>query len=288
MEVDHNETFPVARLLLPKRLRAPVGAIYHVLRTAGDIAEGGGETPAARRARMADFRAGLDAVAAGRKASVHPLLFERLARVVAKRGLPLGPFYDLVSAFEQDIVTTRYDNRADLLDYCRRSANPVGHLLLHLIDAATPENLADSDAICTALRLISLWQDVAVDWEKGRLYLPLADVARFAVTEAQISRGVCGAPWRALMAHEVARARALMVRGAPLARRLPGRFGLELCSVVQGGLRVLELIERADYDVFRHRPALGAFDWCVVAVRTVRMRLFGLVGVNTLSFEGHA
>jgi squalene synthase HpnC len=288
VEVDHNETFRVAGVLLPKALRKPVRVIYQVVRTAADIADGDEGTPAARRTRIADLRAGLDAVAAGREAFVHPLLFKRLAGVVARCGLPLEPFYDLMSAFDQDIFTTRYENRAQLLDYCRRSANPVGHLLLHLIGAATPQNVADSDAICTSLQWVNLLRDIALDWDKGHFYLPLADVARFGVTDAHVAQGICDPAWRALIAHEVAYARAMMVRGAPLARRLPGRFGLELCSVVQGALRVLERIEEADYDVFRQRPVLGVLDWFIIAARTAGMRLFGRIGVNTLSIEGRA
>ncbi|WJF91856.1 squalene synthase HpnC [Paraburkholderia bonniea] len=278
MEVDHYENFPVASILLPKALRAPVGVIYHVARTADDIADEGDWSPAERHARLADFRAGLDAVAAGRAAPVHAHLFGKLAGVVAQYQLPLTPFYDLVSAFDQDIDTTRYAEWPALLDYCSRSANPVGHLMLHLFDAATPANLADSDAICTALQLINFWQDVAIDWNKGRVYLPQTDLARFGVTEAQIEARRVDDAWRALMAHEVAEARALLVRGAPLALRLPGRFGLELCSVVQGGLRILERIEKADYDVFRRRPVLGGFDWCVIAVRTLAMRVSRRMG----------
>jgi squalene synthase HpnC len=288
LEADPYENLPVARLLVPKALREPVGVIYRVVRTAGAIADEEAGLPAERRARVADFRAALDALAAGRRAAVHPSLFEQLADVVARCGLPLEPFYDLVSALDEDIDTTRYDTRAQLLDYCRRSANPVGRLLLHLIGAATPENLADSDSICTSLQWINLLRDVALDWEKGHLYLPLADLARFRVTEAQIARGLCDPAWRALVAHEAAYARTLMVRGAPLARRLPGRFGLELCSVVQGGLRMLERLEASGYDVFRERPALGPLDWCIVAARTAGMRLFGRVGASAFSLEGHA
>jgi len=288
MEVDPYENDPVARFLLPKALRAPAGVIYHFVRTAAEIANDGSGSPAGRRARLADFRAGLDAAANGRPAAVHPLLFEKVAVVSVQHGLPLAPFYDLVASFEQDLDTTRYGNRAVLAEYCNRSANAIGHLLLHLIGAATPANLADSDAICTSLQLINLLQDVPIDWKNGHLYLPLADLGRFGVTESQIARGTCDDAWRALMAHEIAYARSLMVRGAPLARRLPGRFGLELCSVVQGGLRILERIEQADYDVFRHRPVLETLDWCIIAARTAKMRLFGSVGVSALSFEGHA
>ncbi|WP_028218225.1 squalene synthase HpnC [Paraburkholderia oxyphila] len=287
MEPDQYDDFPVARILLPKALRAPVGVIYHVARTLDDIADEGDWSAEERHLRLADFRAGLDAVAQGRLAPVHPALFAELAKVMVQCRLPLEPFYDLVSAFDQDIDATRYADRFELLDFCRRSANPIGHLMLHLIDEATPENLADSDAICTALQLITFLQDVPADWKRGRIYLPQADRERMKVSEAQIAAGRVDGAWRALMEHEVARARALMVSGAPLALRVPGRFGLELCSVVHGGLRMLEVIERADYDVFRARPRLAAADWAVVLMRTAAMWLSRRVGARMPSIESN-
>jgi squalene synthase HpnC len=192
--------------------------------------------------------------------------------VVAQYRLPLPLLRDLLSAFSQDVVTARYPDFATLLDYCRRSANPVGRLVLALYGATGESNLRDSDAICSALQLINFWQDVGIDIGKGRIYLPLEDLARFGVSEADIESAKAGQPWRALMAFEVGRARALILDGAPLALRLPGRVGWELRLVVQGGLRILELIEDADYDVFRRRPALGPRDWLVVGWRALRMR----------------
>jgi squalene synthase HpnC len=288
MDVDQYENFPVPSVLLPKALRAPVDIIYQVVRTAADIADEGDWSAAERHARLADFRAGLDAVAQRRAAPVHPLLFGKLAGVVAQYRLPLAPFYDLLDACAQDIDTSRYADRAALLGYCRHSANPLGHLMLHLVSAATPENLTDADAICTASQLISFWLDVAADWKKNRVYLPLADLRRFGVTEAHIANGVVDDAWRALMAHEVSFVRDMLVRGAPLALRIPGRLGIELCGAVHGGLRFLERIEKAGYDVFRQRPVLNTFDWCVVAVRTVVMRLSRRVGVEARSIEGKA
>lgn len=140
MDVDPLEDFPVARFWVPKRLRAPVGVIYRVARTADNIAGESSFAPAERHLRLADFRAGLDAVAQDYPAQVHPVLFETLARTVKAYALPLWPFYDLVSAFDQDIDTDRYDDWPDLMDYCRRSSNPVGRLMLHLLDASTPQN----------------------------------------------------------------------------------------------------------------------------------------------------
>lgn len=288
MDADHYEDFPIASGFLPKALRAPIRVIYQVSRTAADIAEDGERSAAERHARLADFRSGLDAVANGHLAPVHPLLFGKLAGVAAQYKLPLAPFYDLVAALDQDIDTTRYADRSVLLDYCRRSAHPVGQLLLHLFEAATPANLADSDAICTALHLTNFWQDIAADWKRGRVYLPLTSLARFHVTEAHIGEGIVDEAWRALMAHEVAHCREMLVRGAPLALRLPGRAGLVLCGIVHGGLRILERIEGAGYDVFRRRPTLDVLDWCVVGARALVMWLSRRVGVRVTSIEGNA
>jgi squalene synthase HpnC len=285
MEVDHYEDFPVASILLPKELRAPIDVIYQVARTADDIADEGVFDPAERHLRLADFRAGLDAIAEGGPAPVHPMLFEKLAGTVAQYGLPLGPFYDLVSAFDQDIDTTRYADWPSLMDYCRRSANPIGRLMLHLLDAGTPENLTDSDALCTALQLINFWQDVGIDWKISRIYLPTCDLKQFGVTERHLREQICDDAWRALMRHELDHARTMLVAGAPLAVRLPGRFGLELCGVVHGALRILEKIEQADYDVFRKRPVLNAFDWALIGVRALTMRLLGRLGAPLRSVE---
>jgi squalene synthase HpnC len=197
MEADQYENFPIAGAFLPKALRAPVGVIYQVARTAADIVEEGDWSAAERHARLADFHAGLDAVASGYLAPVHPLLFGKLAGVVAQYKLPLAPLYDLVAALHQEIDTTRFADRSVLLAYCGRSAHPVGQLLLHLFGAASPANLADSDTICTALHLINFWQDIAIDWKKGRVYLPQSDLARFKVREASIADGVVDDAWRA-------------------------------------------------------------------------------------------
>jgi phytoene synthase len=272
MPVDHYENFPVASLLLPARLREPVEAIYAFARSADDIADEGDAAPAERLARLDAYRGELDAIARGeppRDAALAPL-FARLARAVRQHGLPLEPLYDLIDAFAQDVVRTRYGDFAELGDYCRRSANPVGRLLLHLYAAATPDNLRRSDDICTSLQLINFWQDVAIDWDKQRVYLPLDELARFGVAEAHIAEARCDDAWRALMAFQVGRARDMMLRGAPLARCLPGRIGWELRLVVLGGLRILERIEHAGYDVFRHRPRLCRRDWMRLAWRALR------------------
>jgi squalene synthase HpnC len=259
MSIDHYENFPVASLLLPAHLRPAVTTIYAFARSADDFADEGDLTNGERLAALTAYETALDRIEQ-QQAAQSPL-FEALTVIVRDYRLPLQPFRDLLSAFKQDVVTTRYASFTTLLDYCRRSANPVGTLMLHLYGAANAENLRDSDAICSALQLINFWQDVAVDWKKFRIYLPLEDLERFCVTEEQIAKADSNVQWRHLMQFEVARARSLMMSGAPLAKRLPGRIGWELRLVVQGGLRILELIEAVDYDVFRHRPVLKKSDW---------------------------
>jgi squalene synthase HpnC len=269
MAVDHYENFPVASILLPRRLRPAVEAIYAFARSADDIADEGDAGPAERLAALSAYDAALDAIAAGTPPP--DPLFARLAAVVAAYRLDLQPLRNLLSAFRQDVTTVRYADVAALLDYCRRSADPVGRLMLALYGVADPLSLRQSDAVCSALQLIKFWQDVAIDIDKGRIYLPLDDLQRFGVSEDDIRAGRRSAAWTALMRFEVERARALMLEGAPLATRLPGRVGWELRMVVQGGLRILEAIERVDYDVFARRPRLGRLDWLAIGWRACKM-----------------
>ncbi len=259
---DHYENFPVASLLLPVPLRLAVAAIYGFARSADDFADEGDLAPAERLRLLAAYQAELDRIERGEPTG-HPV-FLRLRPHIAAHALPLQPFRDLLDAFAQDVVKDRYASFAELLDYCRRSADPVGRLLLQLFGAATPENLRRSDAICSALQLINHWQDVGIDLGKGhngRIYLPQDDMKRFNVTEDQLKCRLINADFRALMRVQVMRARALMLEGAPLGRALPGRIGMEIRAIVAGGLRILAKIEAVDYDVFNRRPVLGALDW---------------------------
>lgn len=270
MSVDHYENFPVASILLPARLRPAVEVIYAYARSADDLADEGDASAEERLAALSAYEDGLNQIAAAQLPAT--ALFRDLASVITEYQLPLQPLRDLLSAFKQDVVTTRYADFDSLLDYCRRSANPVGTLMLHLYDAASTQNLRDSDAICSALQLINFWQDVAIDMQKERIYLPLDDLQRFSVSEEQIAAQVLDDAWRKLMQFEVSRARHMLLSGAPLALRLTGRIGWELRLVVQGGLRILERIERVDFDVFHHRPKLGKIDWLVLVWRAMRMK----------------
>ena len=269
MAVNHYENFPVASILLPRRLVPAVEAIYAFARSADDIADEGIATPRQRLDALEAYERQLDLIGAG-KPSSDPI-FTRLGAVVKQYHLQLAPMRDLLSAFKQDVVTDRYPDFASLLDYCRRSADPVGRLMLALYDADGAHNLRESDAICSALQLINFWQDVGIDLTKGRIYIPLEDLARFGVSEAALRAGTVDAPFQRMMRFEVERARALMLSGAPLVKRLPGRIGLELRMIVQGGLRILEKIEGAGFDVFRRRPVLAWHDWLIIGWRAVRM-----------------
>ncbi|MDB5763732.1 MAG: putative phytoene synthase CrtB-like [Herminiimonas sp.] len=270
MSVEHYENFPVASILLPARLRPAVEAIYGFARSADDLADEGDATPEARLAALTVYENELTRIENSQPTDSG--LFQALAGVVKKHELPLQPLRDLLSAFKQDVVTKRYETFETLMDYCRRSANPVGALMLHLYGAANAQNLRDSDAICSSLQLINFWQDVAVDWQKARIYLPHEDLVRFGVTETQMAQAQVNEAWRALMRFEAERTRALMLSGAPLALRLPRRIGWELRLVIQGGLRILERIEAVDYDVFNQRPQLGKSDWLRMAWRAMRMK----------------
>lgn len=271
MPIDHYENFPVASLLLPARLRQAVESLYAFARSADDLADEGDASPQQRLDSLTAYETALDRIE-NRHAPQSPM-FALLTQTVIDHDLPVQPLRDLLSAFKQDVVTTRYRTFDSLLDYCRRSANPVGLLMLHLYGAATPQNVRDSDAICTALQLINFWQDVAIDWKKQRIYLPQDDMARHGVDERHIDEGRTDAQWRSLMRYEVGRARAMMLSGAPLALRLPGRIGWELRLIVQGGLRILDRLEAADYDVFRRRPKLQPLDWLIMGGRACRMKI---------------
>lgn len=282
MAVDHYENFPVASLLLPRRLRVPVKDIYRFARTADDIADEGAATAAQRVEQLDHYRQALLQIQAGELRLAHDdprlLVFRPLEQSIRRFSLPLEPFLDLLSAFEQDVSTTRYADDAMLMDYCRRSANPVGRLMLHLYQAATPANVALSDSICTGLQLTNFWQDVAIDWGKRRVYIPQENLQRHGVDESYIAARACqplndgdhrahegaAAAWRTLMQAQVRQARGLLLNGLPLAQRLPGRIGFELKLVVQGGLRILERLDQLHYDVFLRRPVLTKRDWLVL------------------------
>jgi squalene synthase HpnC len=273
VSVDHYENFPVASWLCPPALRPPIVAIYRFARTADDIADEGDATPAERVADLDAFRTDLVAVAAARAPSPRwPEVFAPLARAIAEHRLPLALLGDLLDAFRQDALQTRYDDRAQLLDYCRRSANPIGRLLLHLYGVADAPSLARSDAICTALQLANFWQDVGVDLAKDRIYLPEEDRKHFGVSDEALYARIVTPQFRDLMRFEVARARSLFERGRPLIDKVGSDLGFELAMIWNGGMTILDKIEAVGYDVFRRRPTLGAADKARMVARAATQR----------------
>jgi len=269
MAVGHYENFPVASILLPVRLRPPVKVIYAFARSADDFADEGDAPPAERLAALEGYRAELQRIRLGERPATP--LFKAVAHTVAEFSLPLDPFFALLDAFSQDVVKSRYADFGEVLHYCERSANPVGALLLHLFRAATPENLRHSDAICTGLQLVNFWQDVEIDHHKGRIYLPEDEMTRFGVGEGDIAARTAGPAWQNLLAYQTDRARAMLESGAPLAKTLPGRIGLEMRMIIQGGLRILEKLDTVCGDMFRHRPVLQPLDWPLMIWRALRM-----------------
>lgn len=267
MGVSHYENFPVASLLLPPRFRHPVALIYRFAREADDFADEGDAPAPARLEQLERFREQLRRIERGIPPDIP--WFAALATVIREHDLPVPAFADLLSAFAQDVTQQRYTTISEVLDYCRRSANPVGRLLLHLFRRASDRNLLWSDSICSALQLVNFWQDVALDYAKGRIYLPQDEMKRYGVTEQHIAERRCDDAWRALIQFQIDRARGMLQAGAPLGRTLPGRIGLEIRATVQGGLRILEKLENARGDVFRQRPVLRWIDWPLIIARAL-------------------
>ncbi len=273
MGVDHYENFPVASWLCPPVLRPAVRAIYAFARTADDIADEGDATPAARIAALRAFRSDLLAMANGTCVSRRwPGVFDPLASVVQQFNLPITLLLDLLSAFEQDVTVHRYADRASVLDYCRRSAHPIGRLLLHLYRVDDAKALQRSDQICTALQLANFWQDIGIDASRGRIYAPEADQRRNGVTAAALLALQDSPATRALVLDETRWTRQMMLDGAPLVHALPGRAGWELRFVVQGGLRILDRIDALRGATLTARPTLSFIDAPVMAWRAWTMR----------------
>ncbi len=268
---EHYENFPVASIALPKHLRGPIALIYTFARQADDLADEGHHKPEKRLAMLQGYRNQLDLIA--QKKTIKSPFFKEVANTVEKYQLPLQPFYDLLDAFSQDVVKTRYANFVEVLDYCRRSANPIGALLLHLFGKATPENIIYSNKICTALQLINFYQDIAIDFEKplnrSRIYLCQDEMEQFGVTEAQIAAQYVNRHWEEFMLFNIERAEQMLLEGKPLEHILPGRIGLEMRMIIGGGERIIYKLRNVRGDVFKHRPTLKAWDWPVILLKAL-------------------
>ncbi len=269
MTINHYENFPVASWLMPAALRPAVRCLYAFARSADDIADEGDASPELRIEALQAYEIQLQKIKSGDTIE-HPL-FQELALHIHEHHIPLDLFFDLLSAFKQDTQVQSYAHFDDLLDYCRRSANPVGRMMLALFRAEDEENLRCSDKICSALQLINFWQDIAIDFDKQRIYLPQEDLQRFQIPNHSLQAMFQHPAWPQLMQFEIARARAMMLDGAPLALRLPGRIGFELRLVVQGGLRILEKIEANRGDAVRARPTITRLDAPLLFWRALTM-----------------
>ena len=278
--IDHYENFPVASWLCPPRLRPPIAAIYHFARTADDIADEGNAPPAERLADLAAYRADLHAIARGATPSPHwAAVFQPLAAQMQAFQLPLQPLDDLLSAFAQDVRKTAagdtYADWPELFDYCRRSANPVGRLLLHLYGVTDAQAQQESDAICTALQLINFWQDLSVDIPRGRYYLPLAECAVHGIVISDPARQFAtlksDEKTTNLIAACAHQASVSMQKGLKLVHRIPGRAGWELRAVTQGATRVLDKIDALGAAVLHQRPTVGKADAPLILWRMLRM-----------------
>jgi squalene synthase HpnC len=259
---EHYENFPVASRLVPADLRPHMAALYAFARGADDIADEPGPTAAERVALLDEWAARL-------RQPPRDDVFAALAETRARFDLPLSLFDDLLSAFRQDVVKARYDTWDEVMDYCRRSANPVGRLVLRLARRADAEADRLSDAVCTALQLTNFWQDLAIDWQRGRLYVPREIWQGFGADPSQLDGGALTPPWRQALAHAGRRTRGLFEQGRGVCDVLSGRLRYELRATWLGGTRILDRLEAIEFDVFRRRPTLGASDALVIGWRAL-------------------
>jgi squalene synthase HpnC len=271
----HYENFPVASRLMPKESRPHVAAIYAFARHADDLADEGNAPPAQRIAELEAWQWRLHEAVAGRvpaDGTTAEPIFTALADTIQRFNLDVQLFEDLLSAFCQDAVVTRYERWSDLLDYCRRSANPIGRLVLRVCRYRDVVKDRQSDAICTALQLTNFWQDLAIDWSRGRLYVPRDIYEASGAPLGALDARVWTIEWQQALEEAGRRTRALFVEGRPIVDGVQGRLRHELRATWLGGMRVLERLEAEGYDVFHHRPKLGMADAALIGWRSLRWK----------------
>jgi len=262
---EHYENFSVVSRLLPKDLHPHFQSVYAFCRWSDDL---GDEILDADRSLelLSWWRSEL--AACEQRKSSHPV-FVALSETIRKFQIPIEPFENLISAFEQDQVKNEYKNLEELKDYCRRSADPVGRIVLHLFREATPENVELSDRICTGLQLTNFWQDVARDHEIGRLYLPKHDREKFGYTDEMIEEQTSTPEFIELLKHEVKVARQFLLSGRPLVDRLPPKFQIDIDLFVRGGLCILDRIERVGFKTWETRPKVTKYDGVKLFLKAV-------------------
>ena len=268
---NHYENFPVASFFLPQHLREPISLIYSFARQADDFADEGDLSIENRLALLNNFRDELDLLHAYIKPQT--VFFAALGQMIRVNKLPFEPFYDLLDAFSQDVTKTRYANYNDVLDYCTRSANPIGRLLLHLYGKSTPSNIQLSDNICTALQIINFLQDSTIDFKKNegkqRIYMCQDEMAAFNISELQIEAQTVDTHWQQFMQFNLQRVSALLQAGKPLGRILSGRIGFEMRMIIAGGERIIQKINKVNGDIFKHRLTLNKWDWLMIILKAL-------------------
>ncbi|MGA7723144.1 MAG: squalene synthase HpnC [Ignavibacteriaceae bacterium] len=255
---NHYENFPVVSFLIPKMIRKDVAIIYRFARTADDIADEGMQNPEERLSKLNEFENRFTELLSGNFVSP----FEQaLYTTIQSKNLTVESFYNLLRAFRQDITKNRFIDYNDLLAYCNNSANPVGRLILELNNIRDKEAFACSDKICTALQLANFWQDAAIDYKKGRIYLPQDEMAEFNVAETVFELNENNLNLKALLKYNVDRTRALFDEGKQLTKYLSGRLKFEIKWTILGGQEILKKIEKNNYNVFQKRPVLNKMDF---------------------------
>ena len=268
----HYENFPVASRLVPAESRPHVAAIYAFARTSDDFADEGDRSADERLALIADWHRRLEEAAVGAvvdDGSEAAHIFVALSATMKTCDLDVQLFRDLLSAFAQDVVVKRYETWEDLLDYCRRSANPVGRLVLRVSGCRRAEADRQSDAVCTALQLTNFWQDIERDWKKGRVYVPRMLMAAHGALEDHLARRAWTPNWRETLMDAGWRTRALFAEGRPVTEAVRGRLRYELRATWLGGNKILDRLEAVDYNIFAQRPTLGASDAAAILWRAL-------------------
>ena len=261
----HYENFPVGSFFLEEELRRPIRLVYAFARVADDIADEGNDSTEARLQRLDDWEGELKNAMAGKTGIP---FFQELAETAAKHAIPPALFFDLIKAFRMDCMGKEYNTFNDLLFYCRHSANPIGRILLHIFNCSNDETCRPSDSICTALQLANFWQDLSVDIERNRVYIPREDFDRFGLTLAELKNGRGTDRIHQLLKFQVERARKFFHDGKPLFELIDNRFAFELRLTYNGGMRILEKVESLGGAVLHRRPVVTKYDWALIGIRS--------------------
>jgi len=272
---SHYENFPVASVLLPKRLRRPISVIYAFARTADDFADEGNDSRQQRLTKLNNYNKALQSIADEEYQGSNPI-FIALADVIKQHQLPIQLFTDLLDAFKQDVIKDRYQDFSEVLDYCRRSADPVGRLLLLLSHTPTQQQLVQSDAICSALQLINFYQDIVQDsTESDRIYIPTDELSQFSINEKQLTDSDCdSSPLAPLLRLQYQRTNQLMLQGYKLGTSLNGRIGWEIRAMTLGGIYTLDLLKKQKDHVLLKRPRLSKFVLFKIMLSSISKTLY--------------